>query len=189
MFWSAGCPLLRAEGFFCSLRVLYKGPSISKMQFSIQNFFTNITAVNFFPIFGHQNPEFGTGSGSESAFRKNAGSGSGFYQCGSTTLLNPSWKSKNTFHRACSQSGGPCRQTWCPWMRRWRRCRRPRARTGCARSVPVHIWNEQEKKLPVRLTAHVFKRQGTATNGTNQYLRHFGTDPNADPDPRIRTSV
>jgi hypothetical protein len=40
-----------------------------------------------FPIFGHQNPGFGTGSGS--AIRKNAGAGSGsaLNQCGSAALL------------------------------------------------------------------------------------------------------
>jgi hypothetical protein len=40
----------------------------------------------FFSIFGHQNPGFGTGSGS--AIKKNAGTGFGYalYQCGSTSL-------------------------------------------------------------------------------------------------------
>jgi hypothetical protein len=41
--------------------------------------------VLFFSMFGHQNAEFGTGSGS--AIRKNAGSGSVLNQCGSTTLV------------------------------------------------------------------------------------------------------
>jgi hypothetical protein len=36
LFWSAGCSLLRAEGFSCSLWVLYGGLRISKLQFSIQ---------------------------------------------------------------------------------------------------------------------------------------------------------
>jgi hypothetical protein len=41
----------------------------------------------FFPIFGHRNPGFGTGSGSGSAIRKIFGSGSALNQNGSTTLL------------------------------------------------------------------------------------------------------
>jgi hypothetical protein len=42
----------------------------------------------FIPISGHQNPGFGTGSGSVSGFaiRKIAGSGSVLNQCGSRTL-------------------------------------------------------------------------------------------------------
>ncbi len=36
MFWSAGCSLLRAEGFSCSLDVLYGGLGISKLQFLMQ---------------------------------------------------------------------------------------------------------------------------------------------------------
>jgi hypothetical protein len=34
MFWSAGCSLLRAEGFSCCMDVLYGGLGISKLQFS-----------------------------------------------------------------------------------------------------------------------------------------------------------
>ncbi len=37
MFWSAGCYLLRAEGF-CSLDVLYGGIGISKLQFLIKKY-------------------------------------------------------------------------------------------------------------------------------------------------------
>ncbi len=33
MFWSSECSLLRAEGFSCSLDVLYGGLGISKLQF------------------------------------------------------------------------------------------------------------------------------------------------------------
>ncbi len=33
MLWSAGCSLLRAEGFSCSLDVLYEGLGISRLQF------------------------------------------------------------------------------------------------------------------------------------------------------------
>ncbi len=36
MFLSAGCTLLRAEGFFCSLEVLYGGLGIGKLQFLIE---------------------------------------------------------------------------------------------------------------------------------------------------------
>jgi hypothetical protein len=32
MFLSAGCPILRAEGFFCSLNVLYGGLEKGKLQ-------------------------------------------------------------------------------------------------------------------------------------------------------------
>ncbi len=35
-FWNAGCSLLRAEGFFHSLDVLYGGQGISKLQFLIK---------------------------------------------------------------------------------------------------------------------------------------------------------
>ncbi len=56
-FWSAGCSLLRAEGFFCNLDGLYGGPGIGKFVVFDPNFFFS---CKFFPIFGHQNP----GSGS-----------------------------------------------------------------------------------------------------------------------------
>jgi hypothetical protein len=36
MFLSTGCSLLRAEGFSCSLAVLYGGLEISKLQFLIK---------------------------------------------------------------------------------------------------------------------------------------------------------
>ncbi len=35
IFWSAGCSLLRAQSFSCSLDVLYEGLGISKLQFLI----------------------------------------------------------------------------------------------------------------------------------------------------------
>jgi hypothetical protein len=31
MFWSVGCTLLRAEGFFCNMDVLYGGLGIGKL--------------------------------------------------------------------------------------------------------------------------------------------------------------
>jgi hypothetical protein len=36
MFWSVGWPLLRAEGFFCNLDILYGGLGIGKLQFLIK---------------------------------------------------------------------------------------------------------------------------------------------------------
>ncbi len=43
MFWSAGWSLLRADGFFCNLDVLYGGLGISKLQFLIKK----IKKLNF----------------------------------------------------------------------------------------------------------------------------------------------
>ncbi len=84
MFWSAGCSLLKAEGFSCDLCVLYGGLRISKFVIFDPKNIKKFYRCNFFPIFGHQSAWFGTGSGS--AIRKNAGSGSALNQCGSTTL-------------------------------------------------------------------------------------------------------
>ncbi len=39
MFWSAGCSLLRAEGFSCSLDVLFRGLELSRFNFLIKNIF------------------------------------------------------------------------------------------------------------------------------------------------------
>ncbi len=47
MFWSAGCSLLRAESFSCSLGVLYGGLGISKLQFLIKKIKIKFPAVNF----------------------------------------------------------------------------------------------------------------------------------------------
>jgi hypothetical protein len=79
---------LRADGFSFSLCVLYGGLRISKVKFSIQKIKKKFYICKTFSIFGHQNPGFGTGSGSGSAIRKNAGSRSALNQCGSTTLKN-----------------------------------------------------------------------------------------------------
>jgi hypothetical protein len=73
-----------AESFSCSLCDHYGGLGISKLQFFIKKISNFYLAINFFPVFGRQNPGFGTGS--RSAIRKNAGSGSALSQCGSTTL-------------------------------------------------------------------------------------------------------
>jgi hypothetical protein len=53
-----------------SLDGLYGSLGRSKLQFLIPKIF--FFSCNFFPIFGHQNPGFGSGS----ALTKNAGSGS-----------------------------------------------------------------------------------------------------------------
>jgi hypothetical protein len=48
MFCSAGCSLLRAEGFFCSLDVLYGGLGIGKLQILIKKILHFFSAVIFF---------------------------------------------------------------------------------------------------------------------------------------------
>ncbi len=90
MFWSAWCSLLRAEGFSCSLGVLYGYLGISKWQFLIKEIKIQFQAVIFYFILGIKprirdpDPESG------SAIRKNAGSGSvsgsALNQCGSETM-------------------------------------------------------------------------------------------------------
>ncbi len=59
MFWSAGCSLLRAEGFLCNLDVLYEGLGIS--NWFLIKIFSFFFSCKSFSIFGHQNP--GSGSG------------------------------------------------------------------------------------------------------------------------------
>jgi hypothetical protein len=54
MFLSTGCSLLRAEGFSCSLGVLYGRLGISKLQFLIKKIEIKFPAINFFSILGHQ---------------------------------------------------------------------------------------------------------------------------------------
>jgi hypothetical protein len=87
MSLSTGCSLLSAEGFSCSLGVLYGGLGISKLQFLIKKIEIKFPAINFFLILGHQTLDPDPESGSAS--RKNAGSGSvsGLNQCGSETLV------------------------------------------------------------------------------------------------------
>jgi hypothetical protein len=70
MFLSTGCSLVRAEGFSCSLGVLYGGLGISKLQFLIKKIEINLPAIS---ILGHQTLDADPGSGF--AIRKNAGSG------------------------------------------------------------------------------------------------------------------
>jgi len=48
MFLSTGCSLLRAEGFSCSLGVLYGGLGISKLQFFFKKIEIKFPAINFF---------------------------------------------------------------------------------------------------------------------------------------------
>ncbi len=60
MFLSTGCSLLRAEGFSCSLGVLYWGLEIRKVQFLIKKIEIKFPARNFFS-FRSSNP--GSGSG------------------------------------------------------------------------------------------------------------------------------
>jgi hypothetical protein len=55
MFLSTGCSLLTAEGFSCSLGVLYGGLGISKLQILIMKIEIKFPAINFFSILGHQN--------------------------------------------------------------------------------------------------------------------------------------
>ncbi len=60
MFLSTGCSLLRAEGFSCSLGVLYGGLGISKFQFLIKKIEIKFPTKIFFFNFRSSNP----GSGS-----------------------------------------------------------------------------------------------------------------------------
>jgi hypothetical protein len=48
MFGSAGCSLLRAEGFSSSMAVLYGGLEISKLQFLFKNIYKKFSAVKCF---------------------------------------------------------------------------------------------------------------------------------------------
>jgi hypothetical protein len=75
-----GCSLLKAEGFSCSLGVLYGGLGISKLQFLIKNIEIKFPAINFFSVLGHQTLD--PDPGSSSAIIKNAA----LNQCGSETL-------------------------------------------------------------------------------------------------------
>ncbi len=48
MFWSAGCSLLSAEGFFYNLAILYGGIRIGKLYFLIQKEIKFFSAAIFF---------------------------------------------------------------------------------------------------------------------------------------------
>ncbi len=70
MFWSSGCSFLRAEGFFCSLDVLYWGLGIGKWQFFYLKKII-FWSCKFFPIFVHQSPGSGSNKyGSETLIRE-----------------------------------------------------------------------------------------------------------------------
>jgi hypothetical protein len=84
---------LRAEGFSCSLGVLYGGLGISKMQFLIKKIKIKFPGVNFFSILGHLTVDPDPESGS--AIRKNAGSGSALNQRGSATLSSGPWSRRD----------------------------------------------------------------------------------------------
>ncbi len=95
MFWSARCSLLRAEGFSCSLGVLYGGLGISKLQFLIKKINNLISSCKFFSILAHEPLDPDPGS----AIRKKAGSGSvsgsALNQCGSATLPGADWPGRS----------------------------------------------------------------------------------------------
>ncbi len=59
IFWSVGCFLLRAEGFSCSLDVLYEGLRISKLQFLIKKDSKNFQLYFFVFSVWSSNPESG----------------------------------------------------------------------------------------------------------------------------------
>jgi hypothetical protein len=61
MFLSTGCSLLRAEGFSCSLGVLYGGLGIRKLQFLIKKIEIKFPAKIFF--FNFRSSNLGSGSG------------------------------------------------------------------------------------------------------------------------------
>ncbi len=104
MFLSTGYSLLRAEGFSCSLGILYGGLGISKLKFLIKKIEIKFPAINFFQFsviktwirIRNLDPQLekmlDPDPDSGSAIRKNAGSGSGYAlnQCGSETLATTS---------------------------------------------------------------------------------------------------
>ncbi len=61
MFWSAGCSVLRVEGFSCSLDVLHGGLRINKLRFLVNENIVVFQLCNSY-IFYHQN--FGSETGS-----------------------------------------------------------------------------------------------------------------------------
>jgi hypothetical protein len=74
IFLSAGCSLLGAEGFSCSLDVLYEGLGIRKSQFFIKKEEKNFTCIFFFFSFWSSKLWIQIGSG--------------FNESGSKALLN-----------------------------------------------------------------------------------------------------
>ncbi len=51
MFLSTGCSLLRAEGFSCSMGILYGGLGISKLKFLIKKTEIKFPAIHFFQFY------------------------------------------------------------------------------------------------------------------------------------------
>jgi hypothetical protein len=74
----------RAEGFSCSLDVLYKGLGISKFKFLIKKVSNKFFSCKFFSILGHKKP--GSGLDPDRYSATNAGPGSGLNESGSETL-------------------------------------------------------------------------------------------------------
>jgi hypothetical protein len=70
MFLSTGCSLLRAEGFSCSLGVLYGGLGKGKLQFLIKKIEIKFPAIIFFPILGHQTLDLAPDPDPESQLEK-----------------------------------------------------------------------------------------------------------------------
>ncbi len=76
MFLSAGCSRLRAEGFLCSLEILYGGlGSRDKYIVYIPKKF-NFFSSKFYQIFSYQNPGSELDPVTDRYSAQNAGSGS-----------------------------------------------------------------------------------------------------------------
>ncbi len=133
MFLSTGCSLLRADGFSCSLGVLYGGLGISKLQFFIKKIEIKFPAINFFN-FRSSNP----------------GSGSGIRIRNPDPQLEKCWirirfksmRIRNLGSRMRrTASSSPLRWTSSSTTARWMRRRR-----GAERTAKVRLWR---KKKPV----------------------------------------
>ncbi len=73
-----GCSLLKAEGFYCNLDVLYEGLGISKLKIQTKNYQSSS---------GHQTTGSGLDPYSARNSAYNAGSGSAINESGSETLF------------------------------------------------------------------------------------------------------
>jgi hypothetical protein len=89
MFWSVGWPLLRTEGFFSNLDVLYGGLGIGKLQFLIKKKKKKISAVISFQFLESPGSVLDPDPDSywSPTSTSGSGSGSGKNEYGSTTLL------------------------------------------------------------------------------------------------------
>ncbi len=110
MFWSAGCSLLRAKGFFSNLDVLCGGLGIGKLYFFIYKKINFLSAVNFFQLLVIKIP------GSGSVFSLNTGSGSVSNEYGSTTLIKTPNPKCRLFLKIDQWRylGGRCLSVWGP---------------------------------------------------------------------------